>query len=60
MFKVPPAIGRHLRRLITLLPPEPSLWEGPNRPQNDVLSFEDFDDDELNLVATILSSNPVS
>jgi hypothetical protein len=40
--------------------PEPSPLEGPNRPQNDLIGFEDFDDDELNLIATFLSRNPVS
>jgi hypothetical protein len=60
MYEVPPAIRTLLCRLITSLPPEPSPWEGPNRPQDDFLGFEDFDDDELNLLATFLRSNPVS
>jgi hypothetical protein len=60
MPEVPPAIRRLLCGLISSLPPEPSPWEGPNRPQNDRLGFEDCDDDELNLIATFLSRNPVS
>jgi hypothetical protein len=31
----------------------------PKSPQNDLLGFEDFDDDELNILETFLSSNPV-
>jgi hypothetical protein len=58
--EIPAAIRRLLRRLITSLPPEPSPWEGQNRPQNDLLGFEDFDNDELNLIATFLNSNRVS
>jgi hypothetical protein len=60
MSEVPQAIRRLLHRLMTSLPPEPSPWEGLNRSQNNFLGFEDFDDDELNLLATFLSSNPVS
>jgi hypothetical protein len=59
MSEVPPTIRRILRRFITSLPPEPSPWEDPHRPQNDLLGFEDFDDDELNFLTTFLSSNPV-
>jgi hypothetical protein len=59
MPEVLPAIWRLFRRLITSLPPEPSSRTGPNRLQNDLLGFQDFDDDELNLLATFLSSNPV-
>jgi hypothetical protein len=60
MSEALPAIQRLLRRLITSLPPEPSPWEGPNRPHNDLLDFEDFEGGELNLLATFLRSNPVS
>jgi hypothetical protein len=50
MSEVPPAIRSLLRRLFASAPPKPSPWKGPNRPQNDLLGFEDFDDDELNLL----------
>jgi hypothetical protein len=60
MSEVMLAIRGLLHRLITSLSPEPSPWEGSNRLQNDFLNFEDFDDDELNLLATFLSSSPVS
>jgi hypothetical protein len=60
MSEVPPVIRRLLRRLIISLLPESSPWEGPNRPQNNLLGVGDFDDDELNLLAIFLSSNPVS
>jgi hypothetical protein len=42
MSEVPQVIRRLLRRLITSLPPELSPWESPNRPQNDILGFEDL------------------
>jgi hypothetical protein len=35
-------------------------WEGPNRPQTDLLGFEDFEDNKLNLLATFLSRDSVS
>jgi hypothetical protein len=60
MPEVRPAIRRLFCRLITSLLPEPSLCESPNRLQNDLFDFEDFDDDELNLLATFLSCNSVS
>jgi hypothetical protein len=60
MSEVMPAILKLLRRLITSLSPEPFPWEGQNRAQNHLLGFEDFDDDKLDLLATFLSSNPVS